>query len=302
MMIWRLEVMSKRGFEGTVLGTLVMPYCSGMGNLIFAFIIGRRGGDGGDVMINSLVNNVTNMTLVLGLPAIFWGIRILPSQKNKNKGAGKVQALNRLSVLLTLSAVLFFSGTVWALGRNGQIAFNEGMVLVWLFLFWQFTHVIEVLKGNVRQGRSLGWTLPFDLALLAIGAYGIYVSTDWLVGWISQIHTGFISAKHLGGQRLDHGAAQRHPRVLLRLARTAGNRLCLANWRCTCFHPTLHRHLRHVPHAGHTAVLSNGNDHSLRRDLRAPVLRRRCGAVAARGGLVAGGGLRRVPVPGPAEK
>ena len=198
LMLWRLEVMSKRGFEGTVLGTLVMPYCSGMGNLIFAFIIGRRGGDGGDVMINSLVNNVTNMTLVLGLPAIFWGIRILPSQKNKNKSAGKTQAINRLSVLLTLAAVLFFTGTVWALGRNGQIAFNEGMVLVWLFLFWQFTHVIEVLKGNVRQGKSLGWTLPFDLALLAIGAYGIYVSTDWLVNWISQVHTGFVSAKHLG--------------------------------------------------------------------------------------------------------
>ena len=32
------------GFEGTVLGTLVMPYCSGMGNLIFAFILGQTGG------------------------------------------------------------------------------------------------------------------------------------------------------------------------------------------------------------------------------------------------------------------
>jgi cation:H+ antiporter len=40
--------------------------------------------------------------------------------------------------------------------------------------------------------------LPLDLALLAVGAYGIYVSTDWLVDWISKIHTGFISAKYLG--------------------------------------------------------------------------------------------------------
>ena len=50
LMIWRLEAMSAGGFEGTVLGTLVMPYCSGMGNLIFAFILGtqrrqRRGRD-----------------------------------------------------------------------------------------------------------------------------------------------------------------------------------------------------------------------------------------------------------------
>jgi cation:H+ antiporter len=198
LMIWRLEVMSGRGFEGTVLGTLVMPYCSGMGNLIFAFILGHRGGNGGDVMINSLVNNVTNMTLVLGLPAIFWRMSVSPQKKKPSKAAGKAHELNRLSVLLTLAAVLFFTGAVWALGRKGQIGFNEGLVLVGLFFFWQFIHVIEVLKSNVRQGKSLSWTLPIDLALLGVGAYGIYVSTDWLVNWISHIHTGFISVKYLG--------------------------------------------------------------------------------------------------------
>src|SRR5450432_446076 len=85
LMIWRLEAMSSNGFEGTVLGTLVMPYCSGLGNLIFAFILGRNGGNGADVMTNSLVNNVTNMTLVLGLPAIVWGIRVLPKKKPARK-------------------------------------------------------------------------------------------------------------------------------------------------------------------------------------------------------------------------
>ena len=79
-----------------------MPYCSGMGNLIFAFILGRNGGSGADVMTNSLVNNVTNMTLVLGLPAIFWGIKVLPSKATNGKNrqeiraAGKTQELNRL--------------------------------------------------------------------------------------------------------------------------------------------------------------------------------------------------------------
>jgi cation:H+ antiporter len=198
LMIWRLEVMSGRGFEGTVLGTLVMPYCSGMGNLIFAVILGRNGGSGADVMVNSLVNNVTNMTLVLGLPAIFWGMKILPSQKKKGKTGGKTYELNRLSSLLTLTAVLFFTGVVWAVGRKGRIDFNDGLILVGLFLFWQCFHVFDVLKNNVRQGKSLGWTLPFDLALLAVGAYGIYVSTGWLVAWISNIQTGFISVKYLG--------------------------------------------------------------------------------------------------------
>jgi cation:H+ antiporter len=204
LMLWRLEAMSKQGFEGTVLGTLVMPYCSGMGNLIFAFILGRQGGSGGEVMTNSLVNNVTNMTLVLGLPAILWGISVLPSQnknlsKKRSASLGKTHELNRLSLLLTLTAVLFFTGAVWALGRDGKIMFNEGLVLIGLFLFWQCFHIFDVLKSNVRQGKSLlGWMLPFDLALIAMGGYGIYVSTDWLVNWISQIPTGFISVKYLG--------------------------------------------------------------------------------------------------------
>ena len=207
LMIWRLEAMSADGFEGTVLGTLVMPYCSGMGNLIFAFILGRNGGNGADVMTNSLVNNVTNMTLVLGLPAIIWGIRVLPEKiaakgknapKKKSKDAGQAQELNRLSLLLTLTAVLFFTGAVWATGRDGRIDFNEGLLLVGVFLFWQCFHVFDVLKNNVRQGKSLGWSLPLDLALLGIGAFGIYLSTDWLVAWLSHIQTGFISVKHLG--------------------------------------------------------------------------------------------------------
>jgi len=213
LMIWRLEVLSAKGFEGTVLGTLVMPYCTGLGNLIFAIILGRNGGSGADVMTNSLVNNVTNMTLVLGLPAILWGMHVLPkkkparknvkvnvnlSLKKKPSAAAKTHELNRLSLLLTLTAILFFTGAVWALARKGSLNFNDGLVLVGLFLFWQCFHIFDVLKHNVRQGKSLGWTLPFDLALLVVGAYGIYISTDWLVNWISHIHTGFISKQHLG--------------------------------------------------------------------------------------------------------
>ncbi len=222
LMIWRLEAMSRGGFEGTVLGTLVMPYCSGMGNLIFAFILGQTGGSGADVMTNSLVNNVTNMTLVLGLPAIIWGIHVLPAAKAKAankkkvsvakqkaevkaeaktgaKSGGKQHELNRLSLLLTLTAVLFFTGAVWALGRKGSLNFNDGLVLVGLFLFWQCFHIFEVLKANVRQGKStFNLMLPVNLALLAVGAYAIYLSTDWLVGWVSHHHQGFVSARYLG--------------------------------------------------------------------------------------------------------
>jgi cation:H+ antiporter len=40
--------------------------------------------------------------------------------------------------------------------------------------------------------------LILDLLLLAVGAYGIYLSTNWLVDWLSNIHNGFISAGHIG--------------------------------------------------------------------------------------------------------
>ena len=204
LMIWRLEAMSASGFEGTVLGTLIMPYCSGMGNLIFAFILGQTHGLGADVMTNSLVNNVTNMTLVLGLPTILWGINVIPKKKPEAKkksgpSGGSAHELNRLSLLLTLLALLFFTGVVWAMGRKGRLNFDDGLVLVGLFLFWQCFHVIEVLKQNARQGKSsISWMLPVDLALLAIGAYGIYVSTGWLVAWIAHFHTGFVQVKYLG--------------------------------------------------------------------------------------------------------
>lgn len=107
--------------------------------------------------------------------------------------------MNRLSLLLTLTAVLFFTGAVWALGRKGSLNFNDGLVLVGLFLFWQAFHIFEVLKANVRQGKSsFSLMLPVNLALLAVGAYAIYVSTDWLVAWVQHHHSGFISAKYLG--------------------------------------------------------------------------------------------------------
>lgn len=212
-MLWRLEAMSAQGFENTALGTLVMPYCSGLPNLVIAFILGRDGGSGSAMMTNALVNNVTDMTLVLGLPALIWGISILPQKKKaskgkaskgkaskgkKSKGDGKIHEMNRLSLLLTLAAVVFFTGAVWALGRKGTLTRDDSLVLTGLFLFWQCFHVVEALKTNLREGKSPGWMLVIDLILLAVCAYGIYVSTNWLVTWIQNRHDGFISKQYIG--------------------------------------------------------------------------------------------------------
>ncbi len=198
LMIWRLESMSDNGVDGTVLGTVVMPYCSGLGNLLFAFLLGSKGGAGAELMTNSLVNNVTNLTLLIGLPALIWGMTIVPGKKLKKGGGAKTFQINRLSLLLTLTAVLFFTGAVWALAADGKIDHGEGLVLIGLFLFWQCFQIFDVLKNNVQQNKVFSWMLLVDLALLGIGAYGIYISIDWLVDWLLQIKTGFISSKNLG--------------------------------------------------------------------------------------------------------
>jgi len=193
--------MSDGGFDGTVLGTLIMPYCSGIGNLIFAILLARKGGSGEAVMTNALVNNVTNLALLIALPAIFWQAKQKTKAKEVKpaKGGGPPPAeLHRLSMLFTLAAVLFFTGAVWALGRDGQINFNEGLVLVGLFLFWQCFHVFEVLKTRPRGNKTRGVRLVVNLVLLGIGAYASYLSIDWLVTWLEKLDKGFISAKHLG--------------------------------------------------------------------------------------------------------
>src|ERR1700761_175864 len=101
LMIWRLESMAKEGMEGTVLGTLIMPYCTGMGNLIFAVVMGLKGGSGEDVVPNCLVNNVTNLTLLVGVPAAIWGMTVIPNAETKKRGGKKERdyapQLNRLS-------------------------------------------------------------------------------------------------------------------------------------------------------------------------------------------------------------
>lgn len=187
LMIWRLHAIEHKGFEGTVLGTLIMPYCSGAANLIFAYVMSRAGGNGRLVIENSLVNNVTNLTLILGLSAIFCSAAIVP--KRAAGGRGKKQAdfyrLYRLDLLFTLIALFLFTGTLWALARDGVVDFNDGLVLVGLFLFWQVLHVFEILKNNVRKNRSIHWSIVIDLLLIAASAYAIYLSVDQLVNWVS---------------------------------------------------------------------------------------------------------------------
>lgn len=200
IMIWRLGAMERKGLEGTVLGTLVMPYASGFSNLIFAFVLGRSGGDGKLIIENCLVNNVTNLTLLIGLPALIWGLDIFPEKRRKGYAVGSLKShrLNHLSLLLTLVAVLFFTGALWALSRDGNINFGDGLVLVGIFLFWQIFHVFDVLKHNIHRGRSLHWSLIGDALAVVVGGLCVYGSIEGLVAWIPRTGPGFFVFQNLG--------------------------------------------------------------------------------------------------------
>ncbi|MDZ7936763.1 MAG: hypothetical protein U5M53_00180 [Rhodoferax sp.] len=197
-MIWRLQAIESKGFEGTVLGSLIMPYCSGFANLIFAYVMSQTGGNGKAVMENCIVNNVTNLTLILGTAAVFAGSRALVPAKGKSKKQSDGYRLYRLDLLLTLVALALFTGAVWALGKDKVIDFYDGLVLVALFAFWQILHVFEILKTNVRKNRSFQWSILLDLALLAACAYGVYYTVDALVNWVSQPRNPYFSASNLG--------------------------------------------------------------------------------------------------------
>ena len=176
LMIWRLGAMERKGLVGTVLGTLIMPYASGFSNLSFAYLMGQSGGSGTFVLENCLVNNVTNLTLLIGLPALIWGLNVFPDKRSGSFGFGplKTHRLNRLSLLLTLLAAMFFTGILWAMSQDGHLDFSEGLVLVGIFIFWQVFHVFDVLKQNVQRGRSIGWSIIGDAILVIIGGLFVY--------------------------------------------------------------------------------------------------------------------------------
>lgn len=200
VMTRRLEIMENKGFEGTILGTLIMPYCSGFPNLMFALVMSRSGNRGDLVIENSIVNNVTNLTLILGLAILLGPGRQASNKKLKKKSNFSNDSLkiHRLNLLLTLIALFLFTGTLWALGGNQEINFYDGTVLIGLFVFWQILHVFEVLKDNIRKKRSFQKTIFFDLLLIALCAFGIYYSVDRLVEWVSKANYRYINVEMLG--------------------------------------------------------------------------------------------------------
>lgn len=196
LVVWRLEVLSGQGVEGTVLGTIFMPYCSGMGNIIFAFVLALNRGDGDDVLINCLFNNVTNLTLLIGAPVLIWSMASIP--RRKSQAALREFRVGRLSLALNLVAALFFTFTLWLLAVDGELSHADGAVLLSLFVFWQCFHVYDVKKTNLLKKKRYPGTVPINVLLLCLGAFAVYVSTDWLVQWFQSLEGSHFPPRLLG--------------------------------------------------------------------------------------------------------
>ena len=208
IIIWSLHLLERKGLQGTMLGILCAPFCSALGNLIFVQLMLQDPANGPLVLENVLLKNVTNLTVLLGLPALLWGMNVLdtagaPPAKQKKSSrqvdmAGAVVRIQRLSLLLSLFAALFFSAAVWVLGQDGMLSRMDGLILLGLFAFWQVMHIWDVSKYAVAARFSMGPAILVDLGLLLVGGYLTYVSTAWLVGWVMILGQGFIGRDGLG--------------------------------------------------------------------------------------------------------
>lgn len=196
LIIWRLELMTRRGVEGTVLGTLFMPYFSGLGNLIFVGVVLLRNGPTEEIIENCWTNNITNLCLLLALPAIIWGLQL--QSNSKNKKAQRESTVHRLSLALTLLAMAFFSGMVWVLGQDGEIDRFDGIALIGIFVFWQCFHVYEVLKDKTRSGNGWHPLILIDITLILCGSFLTLIAVNGIVDMILRSDQGFFSKNQLG--------------------------------------------------------------------------------------------------------
>lgn len=193
LMIWRLEALERQGFAGTLIGTLIMPYCSGAANLAFAWSIAASGMvlGGQLVMENAIVNNLTNLLLVLGLTPL-----LMPAMKGRKSISGRENQLQHLDLLLTLIALFLFTGVLWALGRDGQVSLQDGLILIALFVFWQIIHVFEVLRNKARGKQAFTYWLIADLLLIGLATALVCLSIDRLVTWAE--HSPVLEAGQIG--------------------------------------------------------------------------------------------------------
>jgi Sodium/calcium exchanger protein. len=214
LLVWRLEAMLERGLEGTALGALVMPICSGLGNLLFVVVARERGVPAEEVAVNALGNNLTNLLLIVPGVGLFVALSLRApkttvggaAKGGRKKSGGKKGGadaetqtrLHALALYLTLGAAAAFALISWALGLDGKLDRGDGLALIGLFVLWQGFHLYDVRKHQITQRRSFSPWIFVDVGLALLAAWVMLESLDWLVEWLKARPAGSLGAEHLG--------------------------------------------------------------------------------------------------------
>jgi cation:H+ antiporter len=208
LLVWRLEAVLARGLEGTAAGALLMPLCSGLGNLGFVLMARRHGVAAAEVATNALANNLTNLLVIVPGVALLSGLALRApagegkgARPRKKAGAGDpaMQAsLRALSLHLTLGAAALFALIAWALAQDGRLDEGDGLALCGLFALWQAFHFYDVRKHQLTQRRRWSPWIVLDVFLALAAAALMLVSLDWLVRWLAQLPGGSFAGQHLG--------------------------------------------------------------------------------------------------------
>ena len=192
----RLEALSRQGVEGSVLGMIFMPFFSGVGNIAFAVILAMKHGDGNDVLTNCIFNNLTNLTLLIGVPMLIWSMSHIPDRQAWS--AVCEFKISRLSNEMNLMAMFFFTLFLWLMTQDGELSREDGWILILLFAFWHCFHIYDVKKTNILKRKTYPKTLPVDIILLLFCSFVTYVTIDYLVVWFGGLDSAVISPRLLG--------------------------------------------------------------------------------------------------------
>jgi cation:H+ antiporter len=196
LMLWRTVAMTNQGGSSQVISRLARPYISSLGNLLFIWIVIKRAIPETELVLNLWTNNLTSLCLLLALPALIWGLDL--NAKSRAQKVLRENKRQRLSLALTLSAMICYYLITWQINRDGEINRNDGFILIGLFALWQCLQIFEELKKSA--GPNTGWQpmILLDLFVISTGGFLTLLAVEGIVDAITAQEDGFISGKQLG--------------------------------------------------------------------------------------------------------
>jgi cation:H+ antiporter len=145
---------------------------------------------------NCLANNFTNVTLLLALPAILWGLNLRSASGTRK---ARVQSkVDLLALMLTMVALLVFNALVWLLSMDGSLDQGDGMTLIAVFFFWQVFHVYEVMKEKIVLQKRWSPLIVLDLLVIFSGAWLSLICVNEMVAYLMHAQGGWLGPRTMG--------------------------------------------------------------------------------------------------------